>query len=112
MVVLHVAALCMTADAQKIQRVCKSSLSAEGLSALTAADHALWTQALLRGISTGAYEIRHISPHQSFRRLIRLGFPQQMAQRNGNFKKTTPKDILFPHPVLLAKPKCLRMPSY
>ena len=50
----------------KIQRVFKSSLAAEGHAALTAADPSLWMQALLREISTGTYNIRHIAPPSDF----------------------------------------------
>ena len=45
----------------KIQRVCKSPLAAEGRAAVTAEDQALRTQALLREIATGSYNIKHIS---------------------------------------------------
>ena len=57
----------------KIQRVCKSSLAAEGHAAVTSPDQALWAQALLREIVTDAYEIRHISPPSEFPLPVPLG---------------------------------------
>ena len=50
----------------KIQRVCKSPMAAEGRATLTAAYQALWTQALLRDIATGAYNIEQVSPPSEF----------------------------------------------
>ena len=49
----------------EIQRVCKSSVAAEGGAALTA-DQALWMLALLREIATGTYNIRHVAPPSGF----------------------------------------------
>ena len=50
----------------KIQRVCKSSLDAEGRADVAASDQSLRTQALLYEIVTGAYEIRRISHPSEF----------------------------------------------
>ena len=50
----------------KIQRVCKSSLSAEAHAALTASDQALWFQVLLVEITTGKYDISSVSPPTTY----------------------------------------------
>ena len=50
----------------KIQRVCKSPLAPEAHAALTAADQALWFQALLAEIVTGKYDISLISPPTTY----------------------------------------------
>ena len=50
----------------KIQRVCKSSLAAECHASLTAADQALWLQALLHEVVTGNYITAHLSPPTEF----------------------------------------------